>query len=86
MKYLLAILLSIAMAEPLGAAKLCECGSHATFITAYTVSSGGCCDGAASAGLRHYYSPDAGGGDVWVWSHSVMVSGSTAQGDCCSSI
>lgn len=51
--------------------------------TAYTVSSGGCCDGVATAiGFRYTYMPDAGG-DVWTLHTTTQVTGTTAQGDCC---
>lgn len=79
------ILLSIAMAEPLGAAKKCECGSHVIGITTFNVTSGGCCDGvAADFGQVITYHHE--GGDVWSVASVTTISGTAAQNHCCPKI
>lgn len=65
--------------------KACECGSHALGITTFTVSSGGCCDGAAGAlGVQYTYTYE--GGDVWSVASTTTITGTAAQNECCDAV
>jgi len=81
-RLLMSIILFLSASLVADAAKPCECGSHSTGITTYTVGTGqGCCSGTAgSGGVRYTYTEDEG---VWTVSGTEPVSGNTAQNDCC---
>ena len=69
--------------SPLMAAVNCECGSHATGITTYTVNGPGCCTSSIAAGsVGHQYSYEQNEGG-WSLTGTTQISGERAQGICC---
>ncbi len=81
MRILLVIVLLFS-AGILKAAKNCECGTHSTGITAWSVDAGTCCEGDPNAGGAEYtYYQESPG--VWVVDTTTLVTGQSAQDDCC---
>lgn len=59
----------------------CECGAHASGITAYTVTGSGCCDGSPEPDAWiHHYELNQG---AWSYTGSTSISGAQAQKRCC---
>lgn len=68
--------------NPLFAETPCECGSHATGITAYYVDGGDCClNVPGAAAYIHTYEEQHPG--VWVRVGSELITGAAAQAGCC---
>ncbi|MCC7506413.1 MAG: hypothetical protein IT259_13990 [Saprospiraceae bacterium] len=64
------------------AEKQCECGDHATGITAYSVNGDDCCRSTPGAnGFEYTYEQQLNG--VWELTGTTLISGATAQGNCC---
>lgn len=60
----------------------CECGTHATGITAYSVNGPSCCLSVADAAAFEYtYTQQEGG--VWEVTGTTSITGSAAQATCC---
>ena len=75
----IALLFSVGL---LKAHKNCECGSHSTGITAWSVDSGTCCEGTPNpGGMEYTYYEESTG--IWVVDTQTPVTGQTAQDDCC---
>ena len=64
-----------------GSLSNCECGTHATGITAYTVTGDDCCTGTpTTTGFFHEYEYQGG---VWKRISTTHITGVSAQADCC---
>ena len=64
------------------AKKNCECGTHATGITTWSVEGEDCCTSTANPGGMQYtyYEQHPG---IWVVNSTTPVTGSSAQNSCC---
>lgn len=81
-KLILFIAMYVTFAFNLSAIKNCECGSHSTAITAYSVSGDGCCSSSTvGMGQIHYYEQNEAG--TWQLIRSELVAGPVAQSRCC---
>jgi len=72
----------VAMPLSIFAIKNCECGTHATGITTYTVSGSDCCSSATQgSGIEYTYTQQDNG--VWEVSTTKIIEASVAQSNCC---
>ncbi len=60
----------------------CECGEHATGITAYSTTGDDCCKGTPGTnGAFHTYTQQSNG--VWQLTGTTIITGTSAQNTCC---
>jgi hypothetical protein len=72
----------IPFTDLLSANTKCECGTHSTGITAYTVDGEDCCNSTpGDNGFEYTYTQQGNG--VWQLTGTNTITGQTAQNNCC---